>query len=281
VPAEEEAEADADAAPPAPPAHFEVCEEERRPNAVVVVEGEYTKQQCRDECFSRGAPSWSYRTTFGNDHSNDTTVPVGWVPLARPLPQCLCADTDTFMGFVDDPDFDTYSMAGAQRMPLHYQDAIITDAPSADFKLDCRRACLKMNASLWYAAWNPYGRANYADTGASRCRCSDPTSAMPSQLVEDPGYHTWSLAGPHAGLRPFHKLDGFDLELDECIRHCGTVVPNSTWVALWSPIGELNGGLNSGGVFEQSKRCLCEDTSKEYAIDDDPSYDLYSLRGEC
>jgi hypothetical protein len=25
------------------------------------------------------------------------------------------------MGFVDDPDYDTYSMAGPLRMPLHYQ----------------------------------------------------------------------------------------------------------------------------------------------------------------
>ena len=111
-----------------------------------------------------------------------------------------------------------------------------------------------MNASLWYATWNPYGQANYVGTEASRCRCSDPTSPMPSQLVDDPGYQTWSLAGPHAGLRPFHDLDGFDLELDECIRHCETVVPNSTWVALWNPLGELEGGLESGGVFEQSKR---------------------------
>ena len=125
---------------------------------------------------------------------------------------------------------------------------------TADFELDCRRACLKMNASLWYATWNPYGQANYVGTEASRCRCSDPTSPMPSQLVDDPGYQTWSLAGPHAGLRPFHDLDGFDLELDECIRHCETVVPNSTWVALWNPLGELEGGLESGGVFEQSKR---------------------------
>ena len=85
----------------------------------------------------------------------------------------------------------------------------------------------------------------------------------------------------HSGLRPFHKIDGFDLELDECIRHCHTLVPNSTWIGLWSSLGELNGELNSNGVFEQSKRCLCEDTSREYAIDDDPSYDLYSLRGEC
>jgi len=252
---------------------------------VVVVDGEHTKQTCRDECFSRGAPSWSYRTTFGQEHNMSKPVlmcvPASQCePLARPLQQCLCADTGTFKGFVDDPDYDTYSMAGVERMPLHYQDAPITDAPSADFKLDCRRACLKMNASLWYATWNPYGQANYVDSGASRCRCSDPTSAMPSQLVEDPGYHTWSLAGPHVGFRPFHKLDGFDLELDECIRHCSTEVPNSTWVGIWNQIGELNGELEAS-AFGQSKRCLCEDTSKEYAIDDDPSYDLYSLRGEC
>ena len=56
---------------------------------------------------------------------------MGWVPLARPLPQCLCANTDTFMGFVDDPDYDTYSMAGVERMPLHYQEAPISDASSA------------------------------------------------------------------------------------------------------------------------------------------------------
>ena len=58
---------------------------------------------------------------FGTAHVNDTAVPMGWEPLARPLPQCLCADTDTFAGFVDDPDYDTYSMAGSARMPLHYQ----------------------------------------------------------------------------------------------------------------------------------------------------------------
>ena len=152
---------------------------------------------------------------------------------------------------------------------------------TTDFKLDCRRACLKMNASLWYADWNPYGQQNYVDSEKSRCRCSDPTSAMPSQLVEDPGYHTWSLAGPHSGLRPFHKIDAFDLELDQCIRFCGELVPNSTWVALWNNVGELDGALEAGGALERAKRCLCEDTSKEYAIDDDPSYDLYSLRGEC
>ena len=69
------------------------------------------------------------------------------------------------------------------------------------------------NASLWYAVWNDYGKENYAGTDASRCRCSDPTSAMPSQLVDEPGYHTYSLAGPHSGLRPYHKIDGFDLEV--------------------------------------------------------------------
>ena len=98
-------------------------------------------------------------------------------------------------------------------MPLHCQDAPISDADSDDFNRDCRRACLKMNASLWYAVWNDYGKENYAGTHASRCRCSDPTSAMPSQLVDEPGYHTYSLAGPHSGLRPYHKIDGFDLEV--------------------------------------------------------------------
>ena len=88
---------------------------------MVVVEGEQTQQACRDACFARGAPSWSYRTAFGTAHVNDTATPMGWEPLARPLPQCLCADTETFAGFVDDPDYDTYSMAGPARMPLHYQ----------------------------------------------------------------------------------------------------------------------------------------------------------------
>jgi hypothetical protein len=98
-------------------------------------------------------------------------------------------------------------------MPLRDQDAPISDADSDDFNRDCRRACLQMNASLWYAVWNPYGLEHYAGTDASRCRCSDPTSAMPSQLVDEPGYHTYSLAGPHSGLRPYHKIDGFDLKV--------------------------------------------------------------------
>ena len=42
-------------------------------------------------------------------------------------------------------------------MPLHWQDAPISDADSDDFNRDCRRACLKMNASLWYAVWNDFG----------------------------------------------------------------------------------------------------------------------------
>ena len=115
------AEEGEEAPPPSPPPHYEVCAEERRPNQVVVIEGEQTQQECRDACFARGAPSWSYRTAFGTAHVNDTASPLIWEPLARPLPQCLCADTETFAGFVDDPDYDTYSMAGPARMPLHYQ----------------------------------------------------------------------------------------------------------------------------------------------------------------
>ena len=64
------------------------------------------------------------------------------------------------------------------------------------------------------------------------------------------------------------------------IRHCAMISPGSTWVALWNAIGELDGALNAG-MLSQNKRCLCEDTSKEYALDDAPEYDLYSLRGEC
>ena len=64
------------------------------------------------------------------------------------------------------------------------------------------------------------------------------------------------------------------------IRHCAVISPGSTWVALWNAIGELDGALNAG-MLSQNKRCLCEDTSKEYALDDAPEYDLYSLRGEC
>jgi len=135
-----------------------------------------------------------------------------------------------------------------------------------------------------YAVWNPYGAANYGDAGEeTRCRCSDPEPGddkLSSQLVEDPGYDTFSLAGPHSNLRPMHKIDGFDLDDDECIRHCAVESPGSTWVALWNPVGELDGALNAG-MLSQNKRCLCEDTSKEYALDDAPGYDLYSLRGEC
>jgi len=118
----------------------------------------------------------------------------------------------------------------------------------------------------------------------NQVRCSDPDPGedkLSSQLVEDPGYDTFSLAGPHKNLRPMHKIDGFDLDDDECIRHCAVLSPGSNWVSLWNPIGEMNGALNAGMLSVNEKRCLCEDTTKEYALDDDPSYDLYSLRGEC
>ena len=58
-----------------------------------------------------------------------------------------------------------------------------------------------------------YGSTETRRPSWPRARSSDPTSAMPSQLVDEPGYHTYSLAGPHSGLRPYHKIDGFDLEV--------------------------------------------------------------------
>lgn len=201
-------------------------------------------------------------------------------------PRCLCANPNILLGFVDDPDYDTYSLAGTNRMPENYLDAevMLLDPDMGDFYAGCQTACLKKNSSAWYSVWNSFGTANYADSPEySRCRCSDPDpgdSKLSTQLVEDPGYDTWSLAGPQRQLRPFHKIDGFDLEDDECIRHCSTVSPGSTWVALWNAFGELNGAME-GILLSREKRCLCEDTTKEYAIDKDPSYDLYSLRGEC
>ena len=54
--------------------------------------------------------------------------------------------------------------------------------------------------------WNQYGAANYLESGEeSRCRCSDPDpgeAKLSSQLVEDPGYDTYSLAGPHKCAEP-------------------------------------------------------------------------------
>lgn len=257
-----------------------------------------------EECFERGAPSWSYITEFGMDRKDhhqgsvldglQTSHEAGsevWddAHTVHPsnetiaLPKCLCANPAILLGFVDDPDYHTYSLAGANRMPQNYLDAGALSS-SGDFMSQCKLACLKMNSSLWYAVWNQYGAANYLEAGEeSRCRCSDPDPGegkLSSQLVEDPGYDTYSLAGPHKNLRPLHKLDAFDLEDDECIRHCAVISPGSTWVALWNAIGELDGALNAG-MLSQNKRCLCEDTSKEYALDDAPEYDLYSLRGEC
>ena len=57
-----------------------------------------------------------------------------------------------------------------------------------------------------YAVWNQYGAANYLEAGEEgRCRCSDPDpgeAKLSSQLVEDPGYDTYSLAGPHKYAEP-------------------------------------------------------------------------------
>jgi hypothetical protein len=284
---------------------MEACVYDRRPNGVIKIQGELSHDQCMEECFLRGAPSWSYLTKFGKEreehhqptvHDGLTTSheagTVQWDDAnlmhaaneTIALPKCLCANPSILLGFVDDPDYHTYSLAGANRMPENYLDAGILNPDSADFSFDCKLACLKMNSSLWYAVWNPYGAANYGDAGEeTRCRCSDPDPGddkLSSQLVEDPGYDTFSLAGPHSNLRPMHKIDGFDLDDDECIRHCAVESPGSTWVALWNPVGELDGALNAG-MLSQNKRCLCEDTSKEYALDDAPGYDLYSLRGEC
>ena len=250
-----------------------MCAEDRRPKGVINIDGERTHDECKEECFQRGSPSWSYRTTFGSDET-------------APLPRCLCADPDILKGFIDDPDYDTYSLAGTERMPENYLDAeepFNPDTATGDFHFDCKIACLKMNSSLWYAVWNSYGETNYDNATDSRCRCSNPDPGdgkLSSQLVEDPGYNTYSLAGPHNGYRPYHRIDAFDLDLDECIQHCSAEINGSTWVALWNAVGELGGALEAG-LIDESKRCLCEDTSKEYAIDADPSYDMYSLRGEC
>ena len=296
------------ASPPAPPGgppSMEACAYDRRPNGVIKIQGELSLDQCMEECFLRGAPSWSYLTKFGRSREEhhqgsvhdglmvphepgsvnyDDATPTHEVNETIALPKCLCANPSILLGFVDDPDYHTYSLAGSNRMPENYLDAGILNPDSADFPFECKIACLKMNSSLWYSVWNQYGAANYGGAGEeTRCRCSDPDPGddrLSSQLVEDPGYDTFSLAGPHKNLRPFHKIDAFDLDDDECIRHCSVESPGSTWVALWNPIGEMNGALNAG-MLSINKRCLCEDTSKEYELDDDPTYDLYSLRGEC
>ena len=294
-------------APPGGPPHMEACAYDRRPNGVIKIAGEVSQDECMEECFLRGAPSWSYLTKFGRSHEehhhlsvhdglvtehdagtvkSDDADLIHDVNETLGLPKCLCANPEIILGFVDDPDYNTYSLAGTNRMPENYLDAGIINPDSSDFPFDCKIACLKMNSSLWYSVWNHYGIANYAgDAGEeTRCRCSDPDPGedkLSSQLVEDPGYDTFSLAGPHKNLRPMHKIDGFDLDDDECIRHCAVLSPGSNWVSLWNPIGEMNGALNAGMLSVNEKRCLCEDTTKEYALDDDPSYDLYSLRGEC
>ena len=285
-----------------------MCAYDRRPNGIIKIEGELSHDECMEDCFLRGAPSWSYRAEFGKDNArrpqhhsiNDglTTSHASGTVTAHDaeaaiaahnngvpslLPSCLCANPSVLLGFVDDPDYNTYSLAGINRMPENYIDAGIINADSADFQFDCKITCLKMNSSLWYAVWNNYGKTNYAEEPGSRCRCSDPEPGddrLSSKLVEDPGYDTRSLAGPHTGLRPLHKLDAFDLDDDECLRHCSVVAPGSTWAAIWNPVGEITGEF-AAGMTTLNRRCLCEDTSKEYAIDIDPEYDLYSLRGEC
>jgi hypothetical protein len=169
-------------------------------------------------------------------------------------------------------------------MPENYIDAGALDPDGGDYQAACKRACLDLNASVWYAVWNSYGEANYVEETDSRCRCSDfdpEEGKLSSQLIEDPGYNTYSLAGPHVGFRPLHKLDAYDLDDDECIRHCAVMSPGSTWVAVWSIIGEVEGGVEPKGTFASKKRCICEDTSKPYGIVSDPLYELVSLRGPC
>ena len=67
------------------------------------------------------------------------------------LPKCLCANPAILLGFVDDPDYHTYSLAGANRMPQNYLDAgaLSSSGDSAGFMAQCKLACLKMNSSLW------------------------------------------------------------------------------------------------------------------------------------
>ena len=122
-----------------------------------------------EECFERGAPSWSYITEFGMDRKDhhqgsvldglQTSHEAGsevWddAHTVHPsnetiaLPKCLCANPAILLGFVDDPDYHTYSLAGANRMPQNYLDAGALSS-SGDFMSQCKLACLKMNSSLW------------------------------------------------------------------------------------------------------------------------------------
>ena len=125
-----------------------------------------------EECFERGAPSWSYITEFGMDRKDhhqgsvldglQTSHEAGsevWddAHTVHPsnetiaLPKCLCANPAILLGFVDDPDYHTYSLAGANRMPQNYLDAgaLSSSGDAADFMSQCKLACLKMNSSLW------------------------------------------------------------------------------------------------------------------------------------
>ena len=49
-------------APPGGPPHMEACAYDRRPNGVIKIAGEVSQDECMEECFLRGAPSWSYLT---------------------------------------------------------------------------------------------------------------------------------------------------------------------------------------------------------------------------
>ena len=46
---------------------MEACVYDRRPNGVIKIQGELSHDQCMEECFLRGAPSWSYLTKFGKE----------------------------------------------------------------------------------------------------------------------------------------------------------------------------------------------------------------------
>lgn len=288
--------------PPAGPPPLEACAEYRVPYGAIDIDGDIDRDACKQECFGRGSTSFAYLVYKGES--------------AASMPSCKCSDPTVKMGFIDDIYYHVYTLAGPSVRPKHYIDA---GDLAAD---DCKARCLSKGASVWYAVRNSAFGTSVGDILSlkqSKCRCEDPSVGdQGTQLVEDPDYDTFSLAGPHPMMRPLHYVDFGDLREDECIQACSTNVTGSIWAANWNWIGDMADSENSpftkmrkrpvsrararglggisgilgyptdgsdegtgAGVLHDAKRCRCHDPSLEFALDPDPGFDMYSLRGEC
>lgn len=250
-----------------------MCAKERAPYKNIHVPGEVDRLTCRAECLKLGSTTFSYRNARGvsDEHEHRSEYTHG----DDDVPACKCGDPTNKMGFKDDIDFDTYSLQGPRLMPKYFISAGDFDGD------DCKATCLSKGASIWYAVWNSHGASEMGYVNTTRCRCDDPSAGdNATQLIVDPGYDAHSLAGPHQRLRTQYVIDKGDKTVDDCVKECSQTVPGAIWAANLNAMGVAD-QLTNAGLFTELKRCLCHDPQQEFKLDEDPEYDLYSLRGEC